>query len=228
MKKRLKAETRRSELLERKVKKLEKSFGKTKRLFSDRPRSSAVYIEAYTGFLSYKYNSLKSTNVWNTAGKIFSYSRRSLLVARIFKYAAAVIAFIESSAVFLISGAVLLLIIPISLAFAAVLAIIDSFHGRKYNKIIIPKLKDKKILFLIAKRGFNPSRGSFFDKMALDFATESEYFVFVVSKSLRDGIFLTAKTVTDNLVVIREPYFFRLMKFIKHNRSGFENTTIVH
>ncbi len=215
-------------LLEHKVKKLEKKLGKVNNRFTVPERNSAVYIEAYTGFLSYKYHSLKSTNVWNTAGKIFSYSRRSLLVARVFKYTAAVIAFIESSAVFLISGAVLLLIIPISLIFAAVLAVIDSFHGRKYNEIIIPKLKNKKILFLMAKKGFNPSRGSYFDKMALDFAIDREYFVFVVSKSLKDGLFLTAKKVTDNLVIIREPYFFRLMKFIKCNRTDVENITIVH
>ena len=178
--------------------------------------------------MSYKYNFLKNTNVWSTAGKIFSYSRRSLFVARIFKYAASVIAFIESSAVFLITGAVLLLIIPISLVLAAVLAVINAFNGHKYNRIIIPKLKDRKILFLTAKNGFNISRGSYFDEMVCSFANKNDYFVFIVSKSLKDGLFLTAKSMKDNLVIVREPYFFRLIKHLGHNRANFSRITIVH
>ena len=219
---------RRSKTLQHKIKLLEKKLHNKKCLYTDNPQSAAQNIEDYKSYLSYKFNFFKSTNVWSTAGKIFSYSRRSLFVARIFKYAASVIAFIESSAVFLITGAVLLLLIPVSLLSAAILAVINTFNGRKYNRFILPKLKDKKILFLVAKKGFDISRGSYFHNMVYDFTSNADNFVFVVSKSLKNGFFLTAKLQKDNLIVIREPYFFKLLKHLRQNRSDYNRITIVH
>lgn len=225
----LKAERIRRKRLEHRVRSLEEKIEKS-RSRSDRLKSTSpdVAIEKYTSYLKYKYNTLKSTDVWNTAERVVSYSRTSLFIARLFKYASAIVAFIETSAVFLICATVLLFVIPATLLLALILMLIDMAGGKKFNEKILPRLKNKKIIFLVAQAGFRENRGTYFDNMAKDFAKNENYFTVVVSKSLRDGKFLTAKFVGDNLVVIRETYFFRLKKAIIKSGISEKNLIIVH
>ena len=190
--------------------------------------SKEVTIDKYENYLKYKYSLIKSTGVWNTAERFFTYSRRSLFVARLFKYGALIVAFIETSAVFLIFATALLFIIPATLLFALILMLTDIIAGRKYNEKILGQIKDKKILFLIARKGYRKNRNSYFDKMACDFANNGHYCVIVISKSLRDGIFLTARFESKNLIIIRESYFFRLKRAIKTAKFDAGRVIIVH
>lgn len=188
----------------------------------------SIHIERYTNYLSYKYNLLKNTNVWNTAEKIYSYSRRSFFIAKIFRYSSAVIAFVETSAVFLVCGAALLLLIPLTLLLTLVFVIIDAQNGKRLNKLIVPKLKGKRIIFLIAKNGFSIKRGAYFDNMAIDLAKNQDNFVIVVSRSLKSGGLYGLTLSSENLAVIRETNFFRLNKSIKASGIDTNNAVIVH
>ena len=228
MRRKLEAEKSKSMLLSRKVKLLEDKLEHTRHRFGTIGNSPSVHIEGYTNYLSYKYNTLKNTNVWNTAEKIYSYSRRSLFIARIFKYTSLFIAFIETSAVFLVFGAAILILIPATLALTLILSMLDSRSGKRLNKEIIPKLYGKRIIFLIAKDGFSPSRHSYFDNMALDLSRNEARFVIIVSHSLRNCMPRGSRCIGENLAVIRETNFFRLMKSIEASDIDKNSILIVH
>ncbi len=225
----LKAQKIKNKRLENRISDLEKKLDSKNNISSTFEKASPeVSIERYENYLKYKYNLIKSTDVWNVTGRIFAYSRRSLFIARLFKYASLIIAFIETSAVFLLTATVLLIIIPSALVLALILMIVDTIAGRKYNDKILSQIKGKKILFLIAQKGYKKERGSYFDRLASDYAKDGRYYVIVISKSLRDGLFLTARFNEERLVVIRETYFFRLKRaLIKANIKN-ENVIIVH
>ena len=185
----------------------------------------SVHIESYSNYLSYKYSSLKSTSIWSTAKRILSYSRRSLFVARIFRYASAFIAFVETSAVFLVCGAILLLLIPLTLILTLFFSLLDRKSGRDINREIISRAEGKRIVFLMAKDGFSQKRGSYFDNMALDLAKDDDRFIIVVSNSLFSR---TSLCLCDNLAVIRETNFFRLMRSIENSNVEKNSIMIVH
>lgn len=215
-------------LLSRKIQLLEDKLERTEHRFRMLGDTPAVHIEGYTNYLSYKYNSLKNTNVWNTAEKIYSYSRRSLFVAKIFRYTSMFIAFIETSAVFLVCGAALLVLIPATLILTLVLSLIDSRNGKRLNREIVPRLYGKRVIFLVAKDGFSYKRRSYFDCMALDLAHDENRFVIVVSHSLRACATRTSGCSRDNFAVIRETNFFRLVKSIESSGINKNDIIIVH
>lgn len=203
------------------------------RAVSDRMRKSSanVAIEGYANYFKYKYNDIKSTDIYNRAERIFAYSRTSLFIARIFRYASVIIAIIETSAVFLLCATIVLIAVPVTVAAALILALFDLIGAKKFNEAIIPKLKDKKIVFLISDKGYRSEKrgkNTYFDRMTRELAADPERFIIVVTKSIRNGRFLTAKFAADNIAVIRETYFFRLRRAIEAAGIGGENTTIVH
>lgn len=215
--------------LEHRVSDLEEKLDKKNRISDVLAKASRdVSIERYGSYLKYKYNLIKSTDVWNTAERVFAYSRRSLFVAKLFKYASVIVAFIETSAVFLICATVFAVVIPLTLVLALIFYIVDTVTAKKYNNLIIPKLEDKKVIFMIAQKGYKKSRGTYFDRMVRDLAADGRYYVVVVTKSVRDGLFLTARFEEEDLTVIRESYFFRLKRAIKDAGIADDRIMIVH
>ncbi len=77
----------------------------------------------------------------------------------------------------------------------------------------------------MAKDGFSQKRGSYFDNMAFDLAKDRNRFIIVVSHSLKLG---ASGCLNDNLAVIRETNFFRLMKSIENSNVKKESIMIVH
>jgi len=190
--------------------------------------SQDTAIDNYESYFKYKYNSLKSTAVWSTAGRVFTYSRRSLFVAKLLRYASIIIAFVETSAVFLLFSTILLIALPAMLLLGLILMIVDVISGKKNNDKILTAVRDKKILILIAHKGYRKNRNTYFDSMVREYAKEGRYCVIVVSKSLVDGPFLTAKFHSKNLVMIRESYFFRFKRAIKKANLYKEKVIIVY
>ncbi len=190
--------------------------------------SPEIAIDNYESYFKYKYNSLKSTAVWSTAGRVFTYSRRSLLVARLLRYASIIIAFVETSAVFLLFSTILLIALPATLLIGLILIVVDAVSGKKNKDKVLSAVNDKKILILIAHKGYRKNRSTYFDSMVREYAKDGRYCVIVVSKSLIDGPFLTAKFQSKNLIIIRESYFFRLKRAINKAELYKEKVIIVY
>lgn len=215
--------------LEKRVDELERELQKSKRVahtYEDAVKD--VSIERYESYLKYKYNMIKATDIWNAAERIVVYSRRSLFVARLFKIASVAVAFIETSAVFILCATVLLFFIPAALFIALMIYLVDIVAAKKHNALILPAFDGKKILFLIAQKGYSSTRGSYFDRMARELACDGRYYVIVVSKSLRDGLIRGVRFEGENLIVVRETYYFRLKKALKEAQIDTDDMITVH
>lgn len=215
--------------LEKRVDELERELQKSKRIahtYEDTVKD--ISIERYESYLKYKYNMIKATDVWNTAERIVVYSRRSLFIARLFKVASVAVAFIETSAVFILCATVLFFFIPSALLIALIIYLVDIVVAKKQNARILPALEDKKIVFLIAQKGYSSTRGSYFDRMARELADNGHYYVIVVSKSLRDGLIGGVRFEGENLIVVRETYYFRLKKALKEAQTDTNDMITVH
>ena len=209
-------------LLKSRISRLENETKQRERINSQNEKR-ALTIDSFKSFFSYKSAIIKSTNVWNAAEKIFVYSRRSLFAASIFRYAAVVIAFIETSAVLVIFSSALLILVPTLILGVVALMILDLMSGKKYDRIIADAVKGKKAVILSAHRCYKNSR---FLKGFVRELAKKGYTVIVITKSLKDGTFPTAKVTDPHIILIREAYFFRLRHILKD--SGCTGIIMVH
>lgn len=177
---------------------------------------SDVSPDTYNDYFSYKLAGIKRTELWNTAERIFTYSRRSLLAARIFRYAAVALAFIETSAILVIVSSSALLIIPILLCGILSLAFLDIFSDKKYDRIIISASENRRIVIIATAKSFCNSH--FLMGVSNELAARG-HTVIVVTSSLKDGLFTTARKKNSQVFLIREPYFFRLCKTLKREHK---------
>lgn len=218
----------RNKRLESRIATLEDKFEKQSKVSQALNKSRKyVSLERYEDYFRYKYNMIKSTDLWDSAGRIIAYSRRSLFIARLFRYSSMIVAFIETSAVLVITASVLLFLLPVTLALAIILMTVDSINAKKSNLAIFEKAQNKTILFFVAQDGYRANRNSYFDVMVRDFSMSEKYFVIVISKSLRDGLFITSQTA-GNLTIIRETYFFRLKRYLNKMKFDKKKMYIIH
>ena len=82
-------------------------------------------------FLAYLLAKLRKTSFWNIADRIIKYSRRFLFIGRIFRYISIAFAIIETSAVLIISAALIALVIPILFVALVSFYIADLIIGRR-------------------------------------------------------------------------------------------------
>ncbi|MBQ7821190.1 MAG: hypothetical protein IJ391_02795 [Clostridia bacterium] len=215
--------------LEQRVASLEDKLDKKRRtehIFEKAARD--ISIERYASYFKYKYSLIKSTDVWNTAERVIAYSRRSLFIARLIRYSAIIIAIIETSAVFLLCATVFAVIIPVTLLIAIILILIVTVTGKKYNEQLLPLFNDKRIIFILAQKGYKRSQNTYFAHMVRELANDGNYYVIVISRSISDGLFFSARLERENLAVIRESYFFKLRRAIRKAGIDSSKMIIVH
>lgn len=219
----------RNKRLENRAKELEEKLEHEKRLsFELKKRSRNLSIEAYTGYFKYKYNMLKSTDVWTTTERIFTYSRRSLFIARLLRYTALAIALIETSAVFLLFTSALAIIIPVTLACALLIFLTVMIIGDRQSRILMPMLDGKRIVFIFTSDSYKKRRSTYLEQTVNELADNGRYFVFVVSSSLKDGMFLTSRSISKNAHILRETYYFKLMRTIRASDIDTKQIITVH
>ena len=219
----------RNKRLENRAKELEEKLEHEKRLsFELKKRSLNVSIEAYTGYFKYKYNMLKSTDVWTTTERIFTYSRRSLFIARLLRYTALAIALIETSAVFLLFTSALAIIIPVTLACALLIFLTVTLIGDRQSRILMPMLAGKRIVFIFTSDSYKKRRSTYLEQTVNELADNGRYFVFVVSSSLKDGMFLASRSISKNAHILRETYYFKLMRTIRASDIDTKQIITVH
>lgn len=212
--------------LENKVRSLEeKLLREKKQSYEIKRRSEKKSIESYTGYFRYKYNTLKSTDVWTATERIFTYSRRSLFAARLLRYTALAVALIETSAVFLIFTSALAIILPVTLMCAALVFLCVMLIGNKQSRMLIPMIGKKKIVFIFTSESYFSRKNGYFGRTVSEFANDGRYFVFIVSSSLKDGFFLTSRAVFENAHILREAYYFKLMRAIR--KCGINQNQII-
>ena len=215
--------------LESKARALEDKLEREKKILHElKNRSYVVSIENYTGYFKYKYNLLKSTDVWTTTERIFTYSRRSLLAARILRYTALSVALIETSAVFLLFTSALAIMIPVILLCTILVFISVMIVGKNQNNRLIPIISDKKIIFIFNSEGYTKRKDGYLAGTVKELAGDGRYFIFLISSSIKHGIFLTARSVCENAMILRETYYFKLMREIRKSNIDDKQIILVH
>ncbi|MBR6514355.1 MAG: hypothetical protein IKT46_05915 [Clostridia bacterium] len=164
----------------------------------------------YRSLLSYRYGQLKENGLWNIAVHAVRYTRRYFFISRLIRYASLVIAAVETSAVLIIVFSVLLAILPISLIFFGITALLSISRYKRYNELIPPEINQNKTVIIDAKRGYF-GRDAYLNNMAKCFRDEG-YTVIVISRSFKRDRFLVAKKAEENIWVVKLNYFFILKK----------------
>ncbi len=183
------------------AKKLENELSQ-KLLIHSNIKQKSAHIEDFKGFFAYKLALLKSTEFYGRAERIFTYSRRSLLAVRISKYAAVAIAFIETSAVLVIFSGAILVLVPILFSTVIALAFLNMFSGKKYERLIREMTLTKRTVIIVSKSARKA------DVFAREMLARS-HAVIIVTSSLKDGFFISAK-IKGGVILVREAYFFKL------------------
>ena len=170
----------------------------------------------YNNIFSYWYGNIKENGIWNTVLRISKYTRRYFFISRLIKYAAAVIAFIETSATLVVVFTALVIMIPIALTAIMLTALINVFQYKKLNpQIELDIKKSDKIVFIDAKKGYFRKKEHYLNQMAKTFRDEG-YTVFVISHSALHDRFTAARRRGECFWVIKLNYYFVIKKlFLK-------------
>ena len=171
----------------------------------------------YNNIFSYYYNNIKSTGLWNTLLKISKFTKSYFFISRLVKYAAVVVAFIETSASLIIASAVLLVLIPIVCVSSFVTYISCLRQYKKVNPVM-QKVVDnsKKLVFIDAKKGYFRKETHYINNMAKQFRDEGNT-VFVVSHSLLHDRFVSVRKAEKGIWVVKMNYYFTLKRKILSN-----------
>lgn len=173
----------------------------------------------YNNIVSYWYGNIKENGFFNLVLRASKYTRRYFFISKIIKYAAAVIAFIETSATLVVVFTALVIMIPVSLLTMLVTAIINIFQYKKLNPEIAYDIeKSDKIIFIDAKKGYNRKRKHYLNHMAESFICEG-YTVFVISHSLFSDRFTAARKEGESLWVVKLNYFFVIKRLFLRGKE---------
>jgi len=169
-------------------------------------------FQEYGNIFSYFIDLVKTNGVFTRANKIMKYTRRYFFISRIIKYMSLIITFIETSAILVVISTVILVSIPVTLVSLGIVSLFEKRHHKKYDVDIEHMINHHdKIMFIYASRGFYSKKSSFLRGMSKDFADQG-YMVFVVSNSLLNDRFSTARKIDDSVTLIKLNYFYHIKK----------------
>ena len=173
----------------------------------------------FGNIFSYSSDRIKRNGVFSRANTVMKHARRGFLItriiARIIKYASAIIAFIETSAVTVVIATILVISIPIAALTTAAVSLFSSYRLKKMSGDIAEMFDgEKKVIFILSEHGYNTEKAAFMRAQAHSFVDEG-YRVFVVSQPIfRDGT--TARKIKDDLWVIKLNSFYIIKRrFLK-------------
>lgn len=95
------------------------------------------------------------------------------------------------------------------------LIFLDMLSGKKYDRIIGERVQERTAVIIVAHRAYKNS--CFLKGFASELA-DRDNTVIVVTKSLGDGLFPTARVLENKVILIREAYFFRLRRALARSR----------
>lgn len=168
---------------------------------------------------SYWYNRIKNIGAVTLILRAAKYIKRYLLITRLIKIAAVILAIIETSAVLILAATGVILMLPFLLAAFIITAISGKRGYGKYNPLIKAAIdKAEKIVFIEAKKGFFRKRHSYLRIMCQCFQNEG-YTVFVVSGSLGYDRFLSARRIDEKIWVIKLNYYYHIKKKYLKNKD---------
>ncbi|MBR5515618.1 MAG: hypothetical protein IKU52_05400 [Clostridia bacterium] len=168
---------------------------------------------------SYWYSCVKTKGAWSIITRFAKYARRYLFISRMIKYAALIIAFIETSATLVIAASVLIIAIPLILTGFVLTLIISSVKYKRTDPVISKELEEaQKIIFIEAPKGYNRKKSAYLNRMAECFNNEG-YKVIVVSRSYRCDRILCAKRTESGIWVVMLNYYFVIKRKFLENKE---------
>lgn len=166
-------------------------------------------------YSSYVISALTSTPLYTLWSSVVKYFKRFFFVTRLFRYTAAVIYFIEKSAIFLTAFIFILGTLPVlatALLFAALTERIRQI--RLVRKISIPN--DMDIYVFVSSEAFGRPVGSF--GMAEANALSNDAAVFIVTDKLTQNLL---NKNSGGVMTISRSCFFRLRRAIFDKRPQY-------
>ncbi len=158
----------------------------------------------YKTFLAYLLAKLRKTSLWSIADRVIKYSRRFLFIGRIFRYISIAFAIIETSAVLIVSAALIALVIPVLFVALVSFYIADLIIGKRImsSDNLRDALKRDKILIF-------SDAGSFGEGFAEELSKNGAAVFIITASPARK--FISAKQ-ENGVFYVRHAFFFRLKR----------------
>lgn len=155
-------------------------------------------------FIAYIIAKLRSTSVWSLADRIIKYARRFMLVGRILRYISIAFTVIETSAVLILSAAVIAVLLPIMFIALVSFYIAEIIiGGRIMRSREMCGMLSRKQIYIISQAG------DFGEGLAVELSRGGAA-VFVITASLNKR-FISAEQI-NGVYYIRHAFFFRLKR----------------
>ncbi len=149
--------------------------------------------------------------------------RRFRLVTLILRISAFLLAALETGALVLLSGFLLLLCLPVLIFLSLMILITALWEAPQKNREILAKIAQKRIYVLFLEEG----SGAFFKANVYDLASRENSAVVIISPfwfstrgiAQKRGFYVTAREEMENVFLVRRYYFFALKKHVLGTRS---------
>ncbi len=178
-------------------------------------------FDSYAAFLT---NKLKCGAIWQTLGSLFDKIRKYTFISGVVKALTFVISLLEKSAILLLLASVLFLTLPVIFAVIAVYLTLCFFVNASWNKKIENWItaSETVTVFITKERLFSTNSDKMFLRAAKLKASDDGNPILIVCSD----IFISAKWYSENILAIKESYFFAVKKKIIE-KNNLNSTYIV-
>ncbi len=184
-------------------------------------------------YFSYIFQLISSTSIFNIYKRILGFLRRYAFISTTLKIVIAILAVVQSSAVFVIATSASFLALPFILVISYAVFFLAHIN-RKRNDAVNKKLLAHKRIFVFfppKKRALSPD--SYFSGMVEELSKKTDHICIVVSPHFwrNRGLFGNKKPYrfsraeSESILLVRRQYYFMLKKNI-FNESSNEITEI--
>lgn len=179
-------------------------------------------------YVAYVYDLIRHTSVFALYSRMLQFVRRYTLIRTTLKIITALLAVLETSAVFVLAASFFVVSLPVTVLISYAALLFTFFRGRRHRKRIQERIRQKKIVIFFPPKHYDTATDSFFSGMVRSEAQKGDRFCVIVSpyflKSTgldpnRKNSYLIARFEEDNLLLIRRHYYFTLKKKIFASHS---------
>ncbi len=171
------------------------------------------------GYPRYLYDSLRRSSPFRIWSRVMTYFRRFRFLSVIFRAAAQIIAFIETSAILIVTSTIFVVTLPLLLIALLASSIVTRTRGRRLNRRLAAELKDKRIFVFFPSASPEPGYGSVMHATVEQLGGREGCVCFVVSPHTvssrifgQRGMFFLMRQPSENVFYIRRSYYFLLRR----------------
>lgn len=183
-------------------------------------RKNTEILTRSENYLSYLYKTVKLSSIYGIFDRLITYFRRIRLIGTVVNVMTFILTLLRTGTMIIVYAVFILLFIPITILFSALVPMISVIFSPKSNKSMRERLSGKEIYI------FNPSRNSGFEQSAFFSANAkslanlessavlivSPYFFKSIPNSKRENINFAVSKDEANIYFVRRYYYFILFK----------------